>query len=238
MPVHENIQASMARADELLTELGQEYATSLRTKQVRPRAIQLTHEVCERLRSVLDRLARRYWAIHIAPSLELADRKAAQIYFPICDDLRQFDSLLGRWRWKSVKGSHQDISAFLLNLQKFTNPTNHWLSVLHEITVQGKHIDLIPQSRQEQGRITVSSAKASVSWDPNLVSFGPGVTVAGAFLDPRTQRIIPTLGVEEIVQIWTSFRIQGYDLDALEFCASACVRVKEIAATMSDKFKL
>lgn len=56
--MHSNIKASLDRADELLKELLAEYNKSLHNKDVSARATQLTHEVCERLRSVLDRLAR------------------------------------------------------------------------------------------------------------------------------------------------------------------------------------
>ena len=40
--------------------------------------MQLTHEVRERLRSVLDRVTRRYWEQHVAPSLSEDDRQAAR----------------------------------------------------------------------------------------------------------------------------------------------------------------
>jgi hypothetical protein len=36
-----------------------------------------------RLRSVLDRIAPRYWDLYIVPRLSEADKKAASTYFPI-----------------------------------------------------------------------------------------------------------------------------------------------------------
>ena len=53
-----NIAASLDRSDELLKELLAEYDRSLKDKAVSARALQLTHEICERLRSTLDRIAR------------------------------------------------------------------------------------------------------------------------------------------------------------------------------------
>jgi len=142
--MNDNIAMSLTRADELVTDLLAEYDKSLSSKEVSARAVHLTHEVCERLRSVLDRVARRYWELRVAPALTIEDRKAASVYFPVAGDRNGFDSTLGRWRWKTVRAEHQGIYDFLLDLQPFTNSTNGWLAVLNDLAVQGKHIDLVP----------------------------------------------------------------------------------------------
>src|SRR5262245_16131135 len=101
--MHNNLEVSLARADELLKELMAEYEKCLKAKEVSGRATQLTHEVCERLRTVLDRAARLYWEKRVSPELPEEDRKAAVIYFPIAVDQNAFDSTLGRWRWKAKR---------------------------------------------------------------------------------------------------------------------------------------
>lgn len=233
-----NIATSLDRADELLADLVAQYNASLQAKEVSARAIHLTHEVCERLRSVLDRTMRRYWEKHISPSLSAEDRKAATVYFPVSIDQNGFDSTLGRWRWKAVRIAHQDVYEYLLSQQPFTSSTNCWLTILNDLAVQGKHIDLVPQKRNETVQITVTGAGGgSVSWGPG-VSFGSGVYVVGAPVDPQTQRIVPTPGVSEKMETWVSFMIQGHDVDAGEFCRNACRDTRLMVTHLSDKFGL
>ena len=74
-----NLTLSLDRAEELLREMLEEYEKSLSGKTVSPKAVHLTHEVCERLRSVLDRVARLYWETHVSPQLSFDDRKAASV---------------------------------------------------------------------------------------------------------------------------------------------------------------
>ena len=71
--MHHYLEGTLDRADELFRELMAEYDRSLSSKRVSNRAVQLTHEVCERLRGVLDRVAHRYWDLHISPNLSEAD---------------------------------------------------------------------------------------------------------------------------------------------------------------------
>jgi hypothetical protein len=237
-----NLAVSLDRADELLEELLAEYDRSLQSKAVSPRAVQLTHEVCERLRSVLDRVARRYWDLHIAPHLSEDDRKAANVYFPIAPDQNGLDSILGRWRWKADRQQHQGVYDFLLKSQPFSGMANAWLSMLSDLAVKGKHIDLVPQKRTETRRITVSRPGMSVSWDPDAVRFGsgPGVSIhiAGARIDPVSQRIEPTPGVEERIETWVSFNIEGHNVNAAGFCKEACQKTRQIVTEMTKQFGL
>ena len=166
--MHKDIAGTLERADELYQELMQEYERSLLDKNVSDRAVQLTHEVCERLRSILDRSARRYWDLHVAPSLSEADREAASIYFPIAPDRRGFDSMLGRWRWKAVRQDHLPVCDYLLATQPFSSETNHWLTVLHDLAVKGKHIHLVPQKRIQTWSSTLEMGPGGG------VVFGPG----------------------------------------------------------------
>ena len=108
---------------------------------------------------------------------------------------------------------------------------------LSELTIQGKHIDLVPQTRVQRRQITISRGGTSVTWGPG-VKFGPGVTLAGAPVDPSTQRIVPTPGVFEEVVTWVSFKIEGYKIDAEVFATNACSTTREIAQRMTNTFDL
>ena len=203
--IYENIAVTLDSADENLTKLLAEYDRSLTAKNVTAKAADLTHQICMQLRSVLDRTAYRCWNLKVAPSLSEKDQKDAKsrIYFPGATGQASFDSTLGTWRLKQA--DHPDLHSYLLAQQPFTSDNNKWLAVLFDLAVQGKHIDLTPQKRVEERRVTVSAAGGgSVSWGPG-VTFGGGVSVMGAPVDPRTQRIVPTPGVTEKIENWVSF---------------------------------
>lgn len=240
--LNQNLASSIERADELLKELESEYNRSLKQKQVSSRAVNLTHEICEKLRGILDKLARRYWKLHISPQLTAEDQERATIYFPICLNQDCVDTTLGRWRWKSVRAQHQPVYDYLLKLQPFQCPAHKWLAVLADLAIQGKHIDLVPQKRSEEHRITVNSPGGSVSWIPEAVTFpgGAGVQVSifGVPIDPRTQRVVPNSVVSERIEVWVSFLISGHDVNALGFCQEACRETRRIAEEMSTIFKL
>jgi len=100
---------------------------------------------------------------------------------------------------------------------------NQWLKLLKEITPEGKHIRLTPQKRLETRRIKVSRPEGgSVSWDISAVKFGQGVRVLGAPIDPRTRRIILTPEVTEELEIWVSFILGDYRINALGYYKEAC----------------
>lgn len=210
-----NLEVSLDRAEELVTELHEEYRRALGQREVSDKAVHLTHEVCMLLRSVLDRAARRYWELHVYPSLSERDRETAKVYFPVASDEHEFRSTIGRWKHEEAR--HQAIRDYLLNQQPFSNQANAWLAILDDLAVQGKHIDLVPQRRVEDRRTTVSRGSGSVSWN-NGVRFSGNVSVMGAPIDPRTQRIAPTPGVTERVEIWVSFVIDGHNVNASSFC--------------------
>jgi hypothetical protein len=96
--LYENLERSLDRADVLLTELLAEYDSSLTQKAVSGDAVERTHDICEKLRGILDRTARRYWDLKVSPHLSEEDRKKASVYFPVAPDQNGFDSTLGRWR--------------------------------------------------------------------------------------------------------------------------------------------
>jgi hypothetical protein len=234
--VDAKLNVSLQRANELLKELEAEYAGCLATRKVSDRAEQLTHEVLERLRSVLDRTSRKYWDLHISATITQDDRERAHVYFPITNNLHDFDSVLGRWRWKSVRDQNEKIYQWLLAKQPFQSADNKWLAVLNDLATHGKHISLVAQKTIEDKRITVSSQGGGrVSYGPG-VRFGSGVRLAGALVNPVTQRVIPTPGVTEKVEVWVSFVIESHKINAFGFCAEAVRKTEQLLAEMSEEF--
>ncbi|MGH6770070.1 MAG: hypothetical protein ACRECO_13730 [Xanthobacteraceae bacterium] len=239
--IYENIETTLARADEILAELLQEYDNSLHKKEVTPKAKQLTHDICVQLRSALDRTARRYWEKYVSPHLSEADNEKADVYFPVASHAAAMDSTLGRWRWKAVRSNHQPVYDYLRAQQPFSADKNKWLAIVADLAVQGKHIDLVPQRRFEQQRIVVQGAAGGASWNPANVRFGGGsgsVRIMGAPIDPETQRIIPTQGVTERIETWISFVIDAHNVNAAGFCKEACKETRRIVQEMTDHFVL
>lgn len=237
--IYANIAVTLNRANEIGAELLKEYQSSLDKKTISPKATQLTHEICSLLNSALDRIARRYWEKNIASKLAAEERQKATIYFPVAEDKNGFESTLGRWQWKQTKGAHQQLIDYLLAKQPFDSEKNKWLRIVKDLAIQGKHIDLVPQKRIEERRISVKNARgAGVSWNPDAVRFGGRVHVVGAPIDPATQRIVPTEGVTEKLEIWVNFIIDGYGVDAAGFCKQACKETRRIVEEMTDQFAL
>lgn len=236
--MHENIKAALDRAEQILAELEKEYTAALHAQTISAATKQLSHDLLEKLKSALDRTARRYFEKHVAQVLDKADAAAAAVYFPVSDDEHSFDSTMGRWRWKSVKADHKDLQDFLRQLQPYQSSTNGWLSQLNNLVNEGKHIDLSPQTRVERRQITVSRpGGGSVSWGPG-VTFGSGVSVMGVPIDPRTQRVVPNNVVNEEITIWVDFTFSKYGNSALGFCRQALADTKRIVQSMSDKLDL
>ena len=233
-----NIAMSLDRADKILADLNLEYQKALGAKVVSDCAINYTHEVAERLRSVLDRIARAYFERHVAPTLSDDEKEKALVYFPITESEQSFRSVLGRWRSKTLSTDHLDLQKYLESLQPYANQDNLWLKTLNSLALQSKHIDLVPQIRVEERRITVSSPQGGFVSYGSGVTFGSGVSIMGAPVDPRTQRIGSNTGLTETIEKWVSFLIEGYNVNAASFCAESCKKVREIAEIMSARFAI
>lgn len=232
------LESLLDRASELLKDLEGEYGNCLKSQSVTKRAMNLTHEVLEKLRNALDHTMRRAWVKYIAPHLSEKDEERARIYFPIAGDLNSFKSTLGRGGMANLGIAHEDLYDFLLKQQPFSSEQNQWLDRLVKIAAEGKHVRLTPQKRTETRLMKVSTKHGSVSWDQSAVKFSPGIRIMGAPIDPKTQRIIPTPGVTQQVEIWVSFILPDYGLNALGFCKETYEKTRNLTTEMVKVFQL
>lgn len=233
------LESMLDRADELLKDLEGEYNRSLHMKNVTERAKNITHEVLEKSRHALDHTMWMAWGKYIAPNLPEQDREGVLVYFPISSDLHSFRSILGQANKGNVDKVHKELYSFLLNKQPFSSNQNQWLNMLAKIVPLGKHVKFIPQKRTEKiGRVSVSRSGGKVSWSPPHVKFGKGVSIMGVPIDPATQRIIPTLGVNEQVETRVSFVFNNYGIDALRFCKEACEKTRKLIEETVSVLKL
>jgi len=232
------LESMLARANELVKDLEAEYNNCLRDQCVSMRAQNLTIEVLTKLRGVLDHTMTRAWGKYVAPNLSQQERGRVRVYFPIANDLKSFCSILGKGRMADLDKVHKDLYDYLLTQQPFSSKENQWLDILRKIAAEGKHVRLTPQKRTESQRIKVSTPEGSVSWDPSSVKFSGGIRVLGAPIDPRTQRIVPTPGVTEQVEIWVSFIFEDYGVNALGFCNEACQKTRALIEEMVSVLQL
>lgn len=233
------LESMLDRATELLEDLENEYKNCLQSRNVTERSKNLTHEVLEKLRNALDHTMRRAWRKYIASTLPEQDRKRARVYFPIASDLESLRSILGRGGMAHLDKVNKDFYDFLLKWQPFSSDENQWLDLLTKISAEGKHLRLTPQKRTEARRIKVSRpGGGSVSWDPSSVKFGAGVRIIGAPIDPMTQRIVPTPGVTEQVELWVSFILNGYGINALGFCKEVYKKTRVLIEDMISVLQL
>ena len=234
-----DLKSMLDRAGELLGDIEDEYKKCLQAQNVTARAMNLTHEVLEKLRSALDHTMRIIWEKYIAPNLSKQAGKRARVYFPITNDLGSFHSTLGRGGMADLDKFHKNLYDFTLKKQPFSAKENQWLNLLTKIAAEGKHVRLTPQKRIETRRIKVSRPNgSSVSWDQSSVKFGAGVSVLGAPVDPGTQRIVSTPGLTEQVEIWVSFIFDDYGVNALGFCKEAYQKTRTLIEEMGDVLQL
>jgi len=235
------LTSMFTRAEKLLGELEEEYNSCLHAKNVTDKAKHLTHEVLEKLKNALNHTMAKVWEKIIAPDLSDKGKKERDISFPTSNSLQSFRSTLGRAKMTGSDKTHKNLYDFLLSKQPFSSSDNQWLGLLSKISGEGKHIRLIPQKRFETRRIKVTKhGMGEVSWDPNRVTFGQKIKakILDAEVDPKTQRIKPTAGVTEKIEIWVSFDLEGYRVSALGFCKEVCQKTRNLVKEMVDTFEL
>ncbi len=230
-----DLSDQLERVEELLNDLEKEFNKILLSKEISGRAKNITHEVIEKLSNILDQVAKRLWDQYVLQNLTEEEKVRARVYFPIAKDQHSFDSIIGR-SLKNFKEKYPKLYAYYLSKQSFV-VGNSWISNLRDIAGK-KHIGLVPQRRTEVTHMTIASNAGTVHFISENVTFGPGVAILGASVDPNTQRIIPTLGVEEKVEKWVTFVIEKYEVDALQFCKDSFKNVKSMIEELGQPFKL
>jgi len=232
----ELIESQFQRAEELLNELEDEYGSALNKQEVTTRALNLTHEILMKLRSILDQVMHQYFEKAIAPNLTTIEKERVKIYFPIVGSEESFRLRMGRNKMLRIETDDPKTYDFIKSCQPFAHKGNGWLESLNKYAVEGKHIGLVPQKKQTHEKITIIGPGGRVSWDPKCVEFGKGgtVTIGGALIDPQTQRIVPTPNVEEVIESWVSFTFEGTEINALKLCRECLDNSRDLVKRFAD----
>lgn len=227
----------LKRVEELINELEIIYKNCLSSKNISPEAKVVTHEIFEKLCNILDQITRAIWLKNLSITLSEEDKNKATIYFPVSNDQHQFVSTIGRWRIQDLEHNFPDIYNFFNSRQPFISDKNNWLLIVKELANK-KHIGLIPQKREKITNITYTSPSGTVMFNARAVRFGSGAHILGAPVDPTTQRIVPTPGVREKIEVWVAFKIEGFDLNILPFCRESCLKVSNIVEIAIQTFNI
>lgn len=239
------IESQFKRAEELLNDLESEYGKALKEQTVTPRAINLTHEVLSKIRSILDHVMHQYFEKKIAPNLTDDEKKKIVVYFPIVDSDQSLKSTLGRGKMADIDQTDQKVYHFLRSVQPYTNSSNKWLELLNQYAVEGKHIRLVPQKKMQQKRLTIRSEGASVSIGEGAsIKIGKGASIriggkqimGGQVLGTNSDVIYgdPTLDVKK--EIWISFNFENTNINALGLCKESLQKSKDLINQFNKLF--
>jgi len=210
-----DIKSQLERAKELKEELDSCAQEDLKNHTISDKTRNRTQEILVKIRSILDQVIYSFFEKEIAPNLTEDEKKKAIVYFPLVTKEENFNSVLGRAMIRNLETTHPNVFSFLKSVQPY-NEDYKWLGELSKYANE-KHIRLSPQKRIEVKRTTVRSKGGSVSWGSG-VTFGKGVSIMGAPVDPVTQNIVPTPGLESKTEIWVSFVFKDSKVNALWLC--------------------
>lgn len=222
----------LTRAEALASELDAVFRRDLASREVSAEALNLTHEVLEKCSNALDQTMHITFEYRIRPLLSKLPKRGG--YFPVAKDEHAFRTAMGAWGAADLASLDPELNNRLRMLQPYADPKNGILLRLRALANQ-KHTGLTPQVRVEQPRMTATNTfGGKVSWDPRAVKFGPGVRVAGALINPATQRPIPTQNVEFREEVWVNFIFIDGGEDALNFCRSSIIATRRVIGSLLD----
>ncbi|MBD3362149.1 hypothetical protein GF362_00335 [Candidatus Dojkabacteria bacterium] len=229
MTRYKQVQNLIKNSKKKLTSIEDLYNKSLKGKDIDPDLQIEIKNLLENLRSCLDYVARDI----ASDVLSLSDE--SKVYFPIVSPDKDKSSFEGAISRNLPRLEVKNIAIF--NLLESYQPYKEgydWLGKFADITSKLKHMELIPQKKTEQTRISSenNTSSSKVSWDPNSVKFGNGVYINQAYVNPTTQ--LPVRHPNNVVrkEIWVSFLFDGHDVSVLPFLKQCLNGVEKITETL------
>lgn len=224
MSREKSIAALTKKCRDSMVTLKADYQASLDAKDVSEDLKIDIKNILENLRSCLDYIARDIHNKFITGT-------PGRLYFPIRHTANEFNQVISR-DFADLGQTAPDVYAILEQNQPFNDD---WLGKFNRLNNDNKHEDLVEQTRTETRRVTVSSKTGggSVSWGPG-VTFGSGVSVMGAPIDPRTQMPVPNSFTETKVEIWVDFKFQDNNESVLPFLGKSVEKVESICSSIQN----
>jgi hypothetical protein len=191
---------------------------------VTERAKNLFHEVLIKLRSALDIAMSKVFKKYSSSN------KKPKIYFPIYKNKDDFEKKMKVMGMQNLQTLNKDIYNLILKAQPFETGKND-LSDFMDMANLGKHIGLVIQKIESKEAIKITGPKGTMICTRG-VEF-PSGNIMGVPIDPKTQRVIPTLEVKDEEITWVEFSLDGYRYNPLIFCPILCQDIRRFLQEMA-----
>ncbi len=224
----DDVAALLKRCKSDFASVKSEYENSLHAKCISADLKISIKNLSENLRSVLDYLA------HDIRETFCPNASAKQrFYFPIAQDPSRFEGQMEKF-YPGLKEGSPDLYGYLESIQPY-HKKYAWLGQFNRLNNENKHDSLVEQTRTERERVTVKSdSGARVSWSPQNVKFGRGVSIGGVPVNPATQMPVPHPCQTVERTIWVDFRFQGIEISALGLLTAVVKGVSDIVEHVKD----
>ena len=217
-----DIEALLKRSEAAQVEISKEYEKSLNDREISAELRIDIKDFFGNLRSTLD-----YIAHDIVEAYCPNANPRNILYFPIRSDQRNFDIEINR-SYPDLPINKHAVYTILNAIQPFASNGNLWLSHFNKLNNENKHERLVPQTRTETKRITVTGQHGgSVSWGPG-VTFGGKVSIMGVPIDPSTQLPVPNNVVKTEIVTWVDFQFDGLNVSALWLIIESLKMIKKL----------
>ncbi|HDZ17798.1 MAG TPA: hypothetical protein ENH75_05885, partial [archaeon] len=181
MKIPKNITSMFNRAEELIEELMKEYKRCIESNNISEKAKNITHEIIEKYRNILDQSFRIYWD-------KKYKGKTRGVYFPISKKRRYFEKRLKEQKMLNLESEDPSMYKFLLSCQVFTNKNYQWLLDLSRIAGKGKHERFSGQIRKDFNIHLIESFGGKMSWAEDLGKTREKNDVKNKFVEEMIQR--------------------------------------------------
>jgi len=222
------IDALLLKSKSQLADISEEYKNSLTNQNISNLLKVDIKNFCENLRSVLDYLAHEIHEQYCSSSSN------SRFYFPILSDNSQFISRMNQW-FPSLSTKNIAIYSFLESIQPY-QPNYKWLGYFNKVNSENKHGSLVQQTRKETTTITAKSKLrgSSVTWKPENVRFGSGVSLNGVPVEPTTQMPVPSPIQTISKTIWVDFIFDGINQSSLKLLNDSFVGISHIYKKLEE----
>ena len=236
-----DIESQIDRAEELLKELEGSAKEDLNKKKVSEKTRNLTQEILVKMRSVLDQTMRRFYEIHVEPTLSSSEKKKVKIYFPIVPKQNDLLPFLGRGMMKDLDKTHSDIYSLLDSVQPY-QPGYEWMAYF-KIYANERHIRLTPQKRVESKRLVLGDDKARISLGEGAkIILGKGASIrvgskrilGGQTISTGSKTIKGDPGIAKMER-WVSFTFENSKINSLHLCNAVVVEGRKIVSDLLSK---
>ena len=214
MKIPESITSMFNRAEELIGDLMKEYKKCIESGNISEKAKNITHEIIEKYRNILDHSFRIYWD---KKYLCLYKDEHVPVYFPIYEKRSSFENRLEWQKMKNLKNKDPHMYDFLLNHQVFTNKKYQWLFDLSRMVGKGKHERFSEQVRKDFNIHLIESFGGKMSWAEDLGKIREIDDVKDKMIDEMIQRAKINPSISHKIRKSVSFRLKDDERDAITF---------------------